>query len=444
MQIILLCGGSGKRLWPLSNGTRSKQFLRLLPTGIGVTESMVQRVVRQINESDIEGNIIIATSESQSEALLNQLGDDIELVTEPTRRDTFPAIALATSYLSKSKAIDNDEVVVVMPCDPYTDANYFQTILKMAAAVKNNVADLVLMGIQPTSPSSKFGYIVPKQSDPLYVERFTEKPSEAVAAELIQAGALWNGGVFAFKLGYLNDIVARYSNYDNFSSVREHYNDFPKISFDYEVAEKANSIAVIPFNGLWKDLGTWDALANELSQRDLGNVISAECENTTAINELNIPLVCYGTKNLIVAASPDGILVTDKSQSDKIKSTVDQIASRPMFEERRWGQYSVLDNHEYTDGFSSLTKTLTLNAGCSISYQRHKHRSEVWTFVDGEGVATIDGESICVKRGDVINIKQNQLHALKAISSLTFIEVQFGEFLSEDDIERVKDDNIFV
>jgi mannose-1-phosphate guanylyltransferase len=397
---------------------------------------MVQRVIRQIHDSKIDANITVATSNMQRDALINQLGDNIEIVTEPSRRDTFPAIALATSYLSKCKGISPKEPVVVMPCDPYTDANYFQTIIKMVESIENDIADLVLMGIRPTHPSTKFGYIVPKKDNPLYVERFTEKPSENIAIELIKLGALWNGGVFAFKLGYLNNIVAKYSTYQDFASIRDHYSDFPKISFDYEVVEKSDSISVIPFRGLWKDLGTWDAIANELTQSCIGNVLSSECNNTTAINELNIPLVCFGTKDLIVAASPDGILVSDKSQSDKIKSTVDLITSRPMFEERRWGQYSVLDNHEYVDGFYSLTKTLTLNPGCSISYQKHLHRSEIWTFVDGEGIIVLDGVSSQVKRGDVIKINRNQLHALKAINPLTFIEVQLGDFLSEDDIER--------
>lgn len=436
MQIILLCGGSGKRLWPLSNGTRSKQFLKLLPTEAGGTESMVQRVVRQIRESEIEGDITVATSATQSDALINQLGKDVELVTEPTRRDTFPAIALATSYLSRQKGISAEEPIVVMPCDPYTDSNYFKTIMKMVEAVERDVADLVLMGIEPNGPSTKFGYIVPKADNRQYVQRFTEKPTEEIAAQLIESGAYWNGGVFAFKLGYLNAIVSKYTSHEDFESIRNNYTDFPKISFDYEVAEKAESVAVIPFDGLWKDLGTWDALANELTQSTIGNARAEHTENTTAINELNIPMVCYGTKDLIVAASPDGILVADKSESDKIKSTVDKIVSRPMYEERRWGKYSVLDNHEYNDGFSSLTKTLTLNPGCSISYQRHSHRAEVWTFVDGEGLIVLDGETRTVGRGNVINISKGQMHALKAITALTFIEVQLGDHLIEEDIER--------
>jgi mannose-1-phosphate guanylyltransferase len=436
MQLILLCGGSGKKLWPLSNGTRSKQFLKLLPTGDGGTESMVQRIVRQIGESGIDTKITVAANASLSDSLINQLGGTVDIVSEPTRRNTFPAVVLASLYLSQVKGVKRDEPVVVMPCDAFTDAKYFEGLQTMVQEVRRGSADLVLMGIRPSSPSSKFGYILPRTDDARSVAQFVEKPTEAKARELIAEGAYWNGGVFAFKLGYLLDLVARYDAASSLETAREHYSDFPKISFDYEVAERAKSVAVVPFDGTWKDLGTWDTLANELSDRVIGNAQAKESSNTTLINELNIPMVCYGASNLIVAASPDGILVADKRQSANIKDLVDQIDARPMFEERRWGKYSVLDNQEFPDGFGSLTKTLTLNAGCSISYQRHNCRAEVWTFVDGEGLIVLDGVTRPVKRGEVVHIAKGQLHALKAITPITFIEVQLGDHLIEEDIER--------
>lgn len=436
MQLILLCGGSGKKLWPLSNGTRSKQFLKLLPSGDGNTESMVQRIVRQIHETGISAKITVAANASLSDSLINQLGGQIDIVAEPTRRNTFPAVVLASLYLAQKKGVAREEPVVVMPCDAFTDPSYFHRLEDMVQEVRSGAADLVLMGIRPSYPSSKFGYILPKAGAERSVARFVEKPTEEQARDLIADGAYWNGGVFAFKLGYLLDLIARYDAASSLEQAREHYSDFPKISFDYEVAERAKSVAVVPFDGTWKDLGTWDTLANELSDRVIGNAQAKEASNTTLINELNIPMVCYGASNLIVAASPDGILVADKRQSDKIKDLVDQIDARPMFEERRWGQYSVLDNQEFPDGFGSLTKTLTLNAGCSISYQRHNCRAEVWTFVDGEGLIVLDGVMRPVKRGEVVHIAKGQLHALKAITPITFIEVQLGDHLIEEDIER--------
>lgn len=247
-------------MWPLSNSTRSKQFIKLLSSPDGSRESMVQRVVRQLGECGLDGSITVATGALQCDIITNQLGDRISVVTEPERRDTFPAIALACSYLTYEQHCPKEEVVVVMPCDPYTELGYFETIRHMADAIRNDAAELVLMGIRPTSPSSKYGYVVPVASDRetgIYkVSRFTEKPDAPAAGRLISEGAFWNGGVFAFRLGYMTDIVSRYVNAGTFAEIRTRYGELPKISFDYEVAEKAGSVAVIPFAGEWKDLGT--------------------------------------------------------------------------------------------------------------------------------------------------------------------------------------------
>jgi len=441
MQIILLSGGSGKRLWPLSNNTRSKQFLKLLTAPDGSKESMVQRVVRQLRESGIRDSITVATSQSQHDVIINQLGEDIPVVTEPERRDTFPAIALACSYLAYGQKCDTDEVVVVMPCDPYTEAGYFGTIRKMADAVDNGAAELVLMGIKPTYPSAKYGYVVPdtdvQDKDIFRVSRFTEKPDAATAQKFIAEGAFWNGGVFAFRLGYMMDIVARYMDADTFAEIRSCYGEFPKISFDYEVAEKARSVAVVPFAGEWKDLGTWNTLTDELSEHTIGNVVmDNESENTHVINELELPIMCIGARNLVISASNDGILVSDKSKSENIKTYADRLQHRPMFEERRWGEYKVMDSVEFPDGFKSLTKQLKIKAGKGISYQVHRHRDEVWTFVDGKGELVLDGVRSVVGRGDTVTIKKGVRHAVRAVSDLTFIEVQSGDLLVEEDIER--------
>lgn len=441
MQLILLSGGSGKRLWPLSNDARSKQFLPLLASPDGGMESMIQRVVRQIREAQLTNNITFATNAVQRDSIINQLGEDVSVVTEPERRDTFPAIALAASYLAKEKKCDSDEIVVVMPCDVYTELRYFATIGKMVETVKNNIADLVLMGIAPTYPSEKFGYVVPKEAEVKegvkMVERFTEKPNEEKAKQLLAQGAYWNGGVFAFRLGYMMNIVDQYLKTDTFQETHKRYTEFPKISFDYEVAEKAQSVAVVPFAGEWKDLGTWNALCEELPSTHIGNVMMGDNnENTHAVNELGIPVFCNGLKDVIVAASPDGMMVCDKHDSERIKDYANKLITRPMYEERRWGTYCVLDNAKYEDGTRSLTKTIHLNAGKHISYQLHRHRSETWTCVDGEGIFVLDGERRLVKRGDVMNIPLGHHHAIKAITDLTFIEVQIGNPLVEEDIER--------
>lgn len=410
-------------------------------------ESMVQRVVRQAVEARLTTEITLATNASQLDIITNQLGDSVSVVTEPERRDTFPAIALAASYLSLEKKCSDDEVVVIMPCDPYTELGYFQTIGKMVECVEQNVADLVLMGVTPTFPSEKYGYVVLEKDSSescnscsyKTVSRFTEKPSVEKAQELLSQGAYWNGGVFAFRLGYMMNIVHKYIQSESFTDTRSRYTEFPKISFDYEVAEKAQSVAVVPFSGQWRDLGTWNTLTDELKQHVIGNaVMGPHCENTHVINELQNPLFVDGLKDVVVAACPDGILVCSKEHSEEIKKSVENLTPRPMYEERRWGTYRVLDDSYYADGRHSLTKSITLKEGKNISYQIHHHRSETWTFVEGEGIFVLDGKEQIVKAGDTVVVPVEHWHAIKAITKLTFIEVQSGNPLVEEDIERTE------
>lgn len=220
---------------------------------------MVQRVHRQLRESGIDADITVATSASQQDSVISQLGGSVEIVTEPSRRDTFPAIALACEYLVRLKKCPADEVVIVMPCDPYTRAGYFECIARIADAVARNQADMMVMGITPTYPSAKYGYIVPEGDADVdgivKVEKFTEKPSVAVAEKLIERGAMWNGGVFAFRLGYMLPLAARYNNGESFTEIRDNYDRYPKISFDYEVAEKASNVSMVKYDGEWEGFG---------------------------------------------------------------------------------------------------------------------------------------------------------------------------------------------
>lgn len=442
MQLVLLSGGSGKRLWPLSNNARSKQFLPLLEKEDGTMESMVQRVVRQVREAHLTDDITLATNASQLDIIINQLGDSVSVVTEPERRDTFPAIALASGYLKLKKGCPDDEVVVIMPCDPFTEAGYFETIGRMVRCVEADVAELVLMGITPTYPSEKYGYVVPVTDNlmaegSMAVSKFTEKPNVERAKELLGMGALWNGGVFAFRLGYMMEIAQRYVKADSFEEMRSRYSEFPKISFDYEVAEKADSVAVLPYSGQWKDLGTWNTLTDELHHHIIGNaVMGPRCTNTHVINELQYPIYVDGMEDTVIAASPDGIIVCRKKYTEDIKKAVDHLTPRPMYEERRWGSYRVIDDTTYADGRHSLTKSLTINAGKNISYQVHRHRTEAWTIVEGEGIFVLDGVERKVGPGETVVIPVNHYHALKALTTLTFIEVQTGNPLVEEDIER--------
>lgn len=440
MNIIMLSGGSGKRLWPLSSETRAKQFLKVLRAPDGSRESMIQRVYRQLQEAGIDAPIVISTTDSQQDTIRRQLGPGVDIALEPERRDTFPAIALGAVFLASERGCGPDETVLIMPVDAYADEEYFHSLQKIDRAVQGGAADMVLMGIRPTYPSEKYGYIVPKTeqaSELLQIDSFVEKPSVEQAKELLDRGAFWNGGVFAFKMGYILDVVRRYIEPESYGYLRKNYGKLRKISFDYEIAEGCRSIAMVPHYGTWRDLGTWNTLSEVMHEPYSGKVYSGEgMENTHIINELDIPIVALGVRDAVIAACPDGILVSDKYASSQIRPYVDQISQRPMYEVRQWGSYRVLNYMSHKDGRNSMTKHLCIDAGKNLSYQRHKNRDEIWTVVEGTGDLLINGHVRNVRCGDVAYIEKGSMHSIHAATELHLIEVQIGTELAEEDIER--------
>ena len=430
MNIILLSGGSGKRLWPLSNDVRSKQFIKIFKNEDGKYESMVQRMYRSIKKIDKDAKVTIATSKTQVSELIHQLGDDINISIEPTRRDTFPAIALATCYLHDVMNIPEDEAVVVCPVDPYVEDDYFKALKKLYTLAKDGKSNLTLMGMEPTYPSEKYGYILPTSKDDVSnVSEFKEKPTEDKAKEYIKEGALWNAGIFAYKIGYVLKRAHELINFTDYYDLFNKYAEVTKISFDYAVVEHESSIQVMRFSGEWKDLGTWNTLTEAMDEDTIGNVtLNDKCENTKVLNSLDIPVLCMGTKNLIVSASPEGILVTDPEQSSCIKPYVEKFDSTIRYAEKSWGKYEVIDA-----GTDSLTIKVTMNQGHQMSYHSHERRNEVWTIVSGEGTVIVDGMSQHVHSGDVVTIEAGCRHAIIANTDIKLIEVQIGKDLDAKD-----------
>lgn len=439
IHLVLLSGGSGSRLWPLSNSARSKQFLKVLRDESGNPVSMVQRVFDQIGKVDEKINITIATSANQENSICLQINGKYNLVLEPERRDTAPAIMLACAHLDLVQGASSEDVVIVMPIDTYAEQGYYDRISGIASAVRSGKADLVLLGVEPTYPSEKYGYIIPasKEGDVFPVAEFKEKPKKEVAQEFILRGGLWNCGVFGFKLGYLRKLTKPYTDSVSYDEMLRNYRLLPKNSFDYEVVEKAESIAVVPYAGTWKDLGTWNTLSEEMTDWAQGRVIISDTENVHVINETGLPMVVSGLKDAVVVATHDGILACSKDASAFIKKQVEAVSeTRPMYERRCWGEYRVLDSRVYTNGRNALTKELIITAGKQLSYQRHEHRSEVWTIVAGKGEVVLNGRVMPVEPGTVLNIHPMQMHAVRSFDDLHIIEVQLGEPLIEEDIER--------
>lgn len=430
MHIILLSGGSGKRLWPLSNEIRSKQFIKLFKNENNEYESMVQKVYRQIHAVDPEAKITIATSNAQVSSLRNQLGDNISICAEPCRRDTCPAILLAASYLHDEIHVEKEETVVVCPVDPYVENSYYEAVFALDACVQAGTANLTLLGIEPTAPSNKYGYIIPETTDRVArVRAFKEKPDVIDAEKYLAAGALWNAGVFACKLGYLLDAAYKIAGSADYKELFIHYEKLERISFDYAVVEKEQSIQVLRYAGEWRDVGTWNMMAEVMSEPVKGNVILDEtCENICVINEQEVPLLCMGCKNMVVAASGDGIFVADKTQSGAMKQYVERISTVVHFAEKSWGTYNVIDIQK-----GAVTVKVSLYAGHSMSYHSHEYRNEIWTVLAGEGVVTVDGMTQTVHPGDVVSIAAGCKHSISADTDMQLIEIQVGNVIDAAD-----------
>ncbi len=433
MHIILLSGGSGKRLWPLSNDIRSKQFIKIFPTENGEYESMAQRMYRQIRKVDSDATVTVATSRSQVSQLKNQLGEGIGISLEPCRRDTFPAIALATAYLHDVQKVSEDEPVVVCPVDPYVGKDYFEALRKLSELAENDAYNLTVMGIEPTYPSEKYGYVIPVNKDAVSpVETFKEKPDAETAKKYIAEGALWNAGVFAYKIGYVLKKAHERMDFTDYEDLFARYDTVQKISFDYAVAEHEPHIQVMRFGGAWKDMGTWNTLTEAMEEPVIGQgTLNDTCENVDVVNELNVPVLAMGLKNVVIAASPEGILVSDKEQSSYIKPFVDAMDQQVMFAEKSWGSFQVLDVEK-----ESMTILVTLKEGHQMNYHSHAHRDEIWNVIAGEGRTIVDGMEQKVKPGDVITMQAGCRHTIVADTELKLIEVQIGKEISVHDKQK--------
>ncbi|WP_294450120.1 sugar phosphate nucleotidyltransferase [uncultured Ruminococcus sp.] len=430
MNIILLSGGSGLRLWPLSNSIRSKQFLKLFKTDNDSYESMAQRVYRQIRTVSPDIGITIATGEDQVSTIRNQLGNDVDICIEPCRRDTFPAIVLAAAYLHDIKGVDLSESIAVCPVDPYVDDDYYRSVIKLIGSVKNDSGKLMLLGVEPTYPSEKYGYIIPDNGDSVsHVRRFVEKPDGESAGKYIEQGALWNAGVFAFCLGYIIEKSHKLIEYTDYHDLLTKYESLEKISFDYAVSEKETNIDVMRYKGEWRDVGTWNMMSEVMSENVKGNaLLDDKCENTHVINELGIPLLCMGCKNMIVAASNDGILVSEKEASGYMKPYVEKLGNMAMFAEKSWGTFTVLDVQ-----LNSMTVSIYLKKGHAMKYHSHEQRSEIWTIVSGKGYVIVDDVKKNIGTGDTVSIHKGVKHLIYAESDMNIIEIQIGESINVKD-----------
>jgi len=314
-------------------------------------------------------------------------------------------------------------------------SNFYSNLNKLETILNENKSNLALVGIKPTYPSEKYGYIIPKTKEQVsFVEEFKEKPDKFLAQKYIEKGALWNSGIFAFKIGYVLKLAHNFINFNDYQDLFSMYDSLEKISFDYAVVEKEKNIQVVKFDGEWKDVGTWNTLAETMSDSVKGNVVMGDNnKNCNVINELDIPVFCMGCKDLVVVASNDGILVSDKEQSSYIKPYVDKISNQIMSLEKSWGYFKVLDIQP-----NCMTIKITLNKDQSMSYHSHENRDEIWNILSGKATVVLDDKKIEVSGGDSIKIKAGTKHTIIAKTDINLIEIQTGKDLTNHD--KIKHD----
>ena len=465
----ILAGGSGSRLWPLSRQHLPKQFLSL-----DGDVSLLQTTINRLSPVIDAGNILIVTQEALAKGEAYHALLPYQSLFEPVGRNTAPAIALAAAYLM---ADGSDPIMVVLPADHIIkDEVGFRTHLQTAIEAAES-GKLITFGIQPTRSDTGFGYIKIKdsftrtseparQSSGVYeVERFTEKPDSATAERFIKEGNYyWNSGMFVWRASailaeirqhlpavhqVIQTILAESHTSGTFQqAVEKHFAAMPSISIDYGVLEKSSRVSLIPCDIGWNDVGSWQAV-HEISSKDengntlQGNVIALDCTNSLIRAEKRL-VAAIGTEDLCVIETADAILISKSDQTQRVREVVDILQHRGVTEHvchtkvnRPWGSYTVLEEDE--GGFK--IKRIEVAPGARLSLQSHSRRSEHWVVVSGTATVTNGNEVITVRKNQSTYIPIGAKHRLENLDTepLHIVEIQVGEYLGEDDIQRYED-----
>lgn len=468
IQPVILCGGSGSRLWPLSREQYPKQLLKL-----SGDHTMLQATALRMKQAKVGASVqapILVGNEEYRFLLAEQMRECkipyAGLILEPAGRNTAPALTIAALAAQAGGA---DPLLLVMPADQVIqDEDVFHTAV--AEAIPQAAAGkLVTFGIVPTAPETGYGYIQrgAALTDAAYaVSRFVEKPAREIAESyLAEGGYYWNGGIFVVRASVWLEKLAQFrpdiakacqqayaegsSDRDFFRPGKSAFSNSPSDSIDYAVMEKAaaGEVVVVPLNARWSDLGAWNALW-EVSKKDaddnvlMGDVIAIDTTNTLVLSDKRL-IACVGLDNAVVVETTDAILVADKGHMQQVKDVVNQLKQAGRNEHashrkvyRPWGWYDSIDAGERFQ-----VKRIVVNPGASLSLQMHHHRAEHWIVVSGTALVTKGEETFLVSENESTYIPLGTTHRLENPGKLPLemIEVQSGSYLGEDDIVRFAD-----
>lgn len=451
---VVMVGGCGTRLWPMSRKNYPKQFVEF-KDGLSLFQMTLKRLL-SIFEAK---KIVVVSGEAYKFTLKNQIdmleGIDAKtasilkenIVLEPCPKNTLPAILLGMKFLESKRSFDDDDCLFVFPSDHIIEPiSKFKTTLNNGFKLAQN-DKIVVFGIKPNSPKEGFGYIVPKKDGA--VDKFVEKPGAEKAQKLIEQGAMWNAGIFAFKKSVMLEELNTYQNEmsdmycESYEQMLASFTDFEKDSIDYAIMQKTKCAAVAEFTPRWSDLGSWDSLMDFYSDgkknfsvgrsqlQGANDCLTYSKERLVAIS---------GVDDLIVVDSPDSILVMKKGESDRVKGLVEDLQKRkaPEVEDsltvyRPWGYYMILEERP---GYK--VKEIGVYPGRALSLQKHKHRSEHWNIVEGKAKIQIADDVIVRTKNQSVYVPKNTKHKLSnpGKSIVKMIEVQIGDYLGEDDIVR--------
>lgn len=455
MKIILLAGGGGTRLFPLSRARFPKQFLKV--TG---DDSLFAQTVQRFLAVTQARDLVVITNRMHEHLVKAELAAsgaaDAHVVLEPEGRNTAPAIALAAAYCRDKLASVESEVLFVTPCDHVIrPVDVFAAGVREAVKLAGN-GSIVTFGVKPNAPETGYGYIQAgaATNGAFAVQSFREKPDRETAEQYLAAGNyFWNSGMFAFTLGrFIQELAAQQPEIAALTAapvetVLEQFSQMPDISIDYGIMEQAAEVLVIPLTAYWNDIGSWDAIYDVLGKDADGNAVKGDCINIGCTNTLILShrhlVAGIGLDDLLVVETADAILVAKKGESQKVKDVVAQLKSRGRREAsehltdyRPWGNYTILG-----EGADYKIKRIVVNPGQVLSLQMHHHRSEHWVVVSGTALVTIGDREQLICENESVFVPQTVKHRLSNQGKvpLVMIEVQSGRYLGEDDIVRFED-----